>query len=384
MAQYKETSARGIMRKARCVDSWFISRFGMNLYRGCEHACAYCDGRAEKYRVEGRFGQEIQVKINAPELLQREVPRLGERGFLFLGGGVSDAYQPAEARHGLARAALQIALEHERPVHLLTKGLLARRDLDLLGDINQKSGAILSVSLSTLDPELAAVVEPACPPPLDRLALIAEAHRLGLGAGVMLMPLLPHLSDGDDHLEAAAMAISDAGADFTLVSGLTLKPGRQREHFYGVLAQLDPTLVPRYRVLYGDDPHGAPRGNRQRELERRFLAFATRVGLNMRIPHRLFRGLVPKNVEAAMVLIHLGDMLGWQGEPVRDYQASGWALLKLRESISDLYPAGMLGSVPGLGREGREVVEELLEMGRCERYEALMFGGETMGYSHGL
>ena len=372
MVKYQQTRARGIMRKARCVDSWFLSRFGMNLYRGCEHACAYCDGRAEKYRVEGRFGQEIQVKVNAPELLRREIPRLGEQGFLFLGGGVSDAYQPAEADHGLARAALEVALENERPVHLLTKGLLARRDLALLDEINKRSGAFLSVSLSTLDPELAAVMEPACPPPLDRLALVAQAHSRGLGAGVMLMPTLPYLSDGDDQLEAAARAISDAGADFALVSGLTLKPGRQREHFYSVLAQLDPGLVPRYQALYGDDPHGTPRGTGRPPLERRFISIAARVGLNMRIPHRLYRGRVPRNVEAAMVLLHLGEMLRWRGEPARDYQASGRALLQLRESVADLAPAGMLGSAPGLGRGGREVVEELLETGRCLAYEALM------------
>ena len=374
LAQYEQRRARGIVRKAKCTDSWFISRFGMNLYRGCEHACAYCDGRAEKYRVEGEFGREIQVKVNAAELLRREVPRLGERGFLFLGGGVSDAYQPAEADHALARAALEVALENDRPVHLLTKGLIARRDLDLLRQINQQTGAILSVSLSCLDPELAAVVEPGCPPPLDRLALVAEAHRLGMGTGVMLMPVLPYLSDGDDQLEASARAISDAGADFTLVGGLTLKPGRQREHFYGVLQGLDPDLVPRYRAMYGDNPHGAPRGNGQPALERRFMSMAAKVGLNTRMPHRLYRGLVSSTVEAGIVLIHLGELSRLVGAPARDYMASGRALLGLKESVVDLHRVGMLGSVSGLGPHGRRVVEVLLETGRCVGLERLMAG----------
>jgi len=360
------------MRKQKTVESWFISRFGMNLYRGCEHACAYCDGRAEKYRVEGRFGHEIQVKVNAPELLGKEVPRLGERGYLFLGGGVSDAYQPAEAEHGLARAALEVALANDRPVHLLTKGVLARRDLDLLEQINQQGRAILSVSISTLDPELAAVMEPCCPPPLDRLAMVAEAHERGLGAGVMLMPLLPHLSDGPEQLEAAARAIKDTGADFVLAGGLTLKPGRQREHFYGVLEQLDPALVPRYQRLYGDNKYGHARGDGQPALERRMYDITRRVGLNMRIPLRLYRGIVPRSAEAALVLLHLAELCRWAGEPARDYWASGWALMGLRESVADVYAAGMLGAVPGLGGEGRKVVEELLETGRCGVYERLM------------
>ena len=372
MARYTETRARGIVRKQKCLDSWFISRFGMNLYRGCEHACAYCDGRAEKYRVEGRFGQEIQVKVNAPELLRREVPRLGERGFLFLGGGVSDAYQPAEADSGLARAALEVALANDRPVHLLTKGVLARRDLDLLTRINGQTGAILSVSISTLDPELAAVMEPGCPPPLDRLALVAEAHDHGLGTGVMLMPLLPHLSDGPDQLEAAARAIKDAGADFVLPGGLTLKPGRQREHFYSVLEQLDSELVPRYRKMYGDNPYGAPVGEHQPALERRMYSITRRIGLNMRIPLRLYRGLIPRSAEAAILLLHLAELCRLAGEPARDCAPSGRALLRLRESVADLHAAGLLGTVPGLGRYGLKVVEELLATGSCEGYERLM------------
>ena len=109
-----EIRAKGILRRFRRIDAWFVAKSGLNLYRGCSHDCAYCDGRAEKYRVEGGFGTQVQVKTNAVEILARElVPkRAGAQprwaGYVVLGGGVGDSYQPAEERHGLARRTLEL------------------------------------------------------------------------------------------------------------------------------------------------------------------------------------------------------------------------------------------------------------------------------------
>ena len=119
MGNYHEKSARTILSKSKITDSWFVSKYGMNLYRGCEHACAYCDGRAEKYHVEGDFGRDIQVKQNAPDLLRKELGRLKERGMIFVGGGVCDAYQPAEQKYQLTRRCLEVILERGLPVQTL-------------------------------------------------------------------------------------------------------------------------------------------------------------------------------------------------------------------------------------------------------------------------
>lgn len=129
---YREVQAKTIARAGKIVDPWFLARLGMNLYRGCEHGCRYCDGRAEKYRVEGVFDRDIAIKVNAPMVLARELSRLREPGFVLVGGGVSDAYQPAEQHHGLARQALLLVLRHKLPVHVLTKSELVERDFDVL------------------------------------------------------------------------------------------------------------------------------------------------------------------------------------------------------------------------------------------------------------
>jgi len=97
----QETKAKTILLKRKRIDSWFISGCGMNLYRGCSHNCVYCDGRAEKYQIPGDFGQDIHVKTNAPELLEKELDPTRKRksfnpGFILPGGGIGDSYQPLE------------------------------------------------------------------------------------------------------------------------------------------------------------------------------------------------------------------------------------------------------------------------------------------------
>ena len=90
----KEVEAKSILRKQKKIESWFLISYGMNLYRGCQHNCVYCDGRAEKYQVDGEFGEDVVVKINAINLLQRELdPKRKRTPFKkgYIGVGVGDS-----------------------------------------------------------------------------------------------------------------------------------------------------------------------------------------------------------------------------------------------------------------------------------------------------
>ena len=138
-----EHRAKTILRKYKRIDSWFVSRYGMNLYRGCSHNCVYCDGRTEKYQVEGTFGKDISVKTNAIEILKKEMdPRKKKKhlklGYIMLGGGVGDSYQTIEKKYELSRKALQLISYYKYPVHILTKSTLVKRDIDLISKINEK------------------------------------------------------------------------------------------------------------------------------------------------------------------------------------------------------------------------------------------------------
>src|SRR4030042_1202416 len=97
----KELHAKSILHTQNKIESWFLSYYGMNLYRGCSHNCVYCDGRSEKYRVDGEFGEDVVVKVNAVDVLRRELNSKNKRGsvkygYMLLGGGVGDSYQPVE------------------------------------------------------------------------------------------------------------------------------------------------------------------------------------------------------------------------------------------------------------------------------------------------
>jgi DNA repair photolyase len=118
--------AQSILRKQKKAESWFVSRYGMNLYCGCSHNCAYCDGRAEKYQVEGEFGHDIALKMNAIDVLKRELDpthkrKPMKRGFIFVGGGVCDSYQSVELQYELTRRARQLIAQYNLPVHILGK-----------------------------------------------------------------------------------------------------------------------------------------------------------------------------------------------------------------------------------------------------------------------
>lgn len=251
----KEIEAKTVLRKHKKIDSWFSSYFGANLYRGCAHNCAYCDGRTEKYQVDGEFGRNVSVKINALEILERELdPRRKRKpmpkGFFMIGGGVCDTYQPIERRYKLTRGALELALAYEYPVHLLTKSTLVERDIDLLKEINRQSKAIVSFSFSSIDDSISRMFEPGVPSPTARLATITKLKQAGLSCGLFLMPVIPLLTDTQEKIEAPVGAANEAGVDFIIFGSMTLKAGRQMEYFFNVLDKHFPELRSLYTSIY--------------------------------------------------------------------------------------------------------------------------------------
>ena len=333
--RYHEVAAKSLLRRSAVVDPFFLGRFGSNIYRGCEHGCLYCDGRAERYYVSGTFDRDIEIKSNALALAARELDLMREPGFLFIGGGVCDAYQPAEERFALARGLLQLCQQRRVPVHVLTKSVLVERDFDLLTAINQDTRAILSFSIALCDERHRQVFEPGAAPLDGRWRLLRRAHEAGFGTAVMAMPLLPGLSDQPDQIEALLTRAAEAGVDFVCAGGLTLRPGRQKDGFFAVLVREHPELVPGYRKLYREDrSSGAPDPRYSERLYRRCRELADQHNLPGRMPQRLFHGLVPLYTELSVLLEHRGyeskENGGMNGRLARAGQAVGdWARARL-------------------------------------------------------
>jgi DNA repair photolyase len=231
-----EIQAKSILRKHKKIDSWFISHYGMNLYRGCIHNCIYCDGRAEKYQVKGEFGEDVAVKVNAIEILNRELDPKRKRkpfvpSFMMVGGGVGDSYQAVEKRYALTRQALELIHKYDFPTHILTKSTLVERDLDILKQINANKRALVSFSFSSVNDEISRFVEPGVPLPSERLETLKRFKSAGIACGMFLMPVIPFLTDGPQLIEKAVSLAKAVGLDYIIFSGMTLKAGQQKDHF---------------------------------------------------------------------------------------------------------------------------------------------------------
>ncbi|MBI5545680.1 MAG: radical SAM protein [Deltaproteobacteria bacterium] len=325
-ARFREIQARSIARAAFPADPWFLGRFGINLYRGCEHGCEYCDGRSERYRVEGEFARDIQVKVNALEVLEGELARAREPGFVLVGGGVCDAYQPAEQQYRLARGVLELALSLKLPVHVLTKSALVERDLDLLERINTQRRAVLSFSVATTDERLREELEPGAAPMAERFRILEAARGRGLSTGIMAMPLLPGLSDQPDQIHALVARAAAAGVGFVCFSGLTLRPGVQQDTYLAALQERHADLLPGYRTLYrAQRKSGAPDPRYSDRLYRRCREALAAHGLPGRMPRGVFTGLIPSYAEVAVLLEHedQAEGVGILGGPKA---AAGWAI----------------------------------------------------------
>jgi DNA repair photolyase len=184
----------------------------INVYRGCEHGCAYCYARPFHeflgYSPGLDFETKIVVKYDAPELLRKELASRKWKPQTIAMSGVTDSYQPVERRLQLTRRVLEVLLEFRNPVGIVTKNHLVTRDLDLLAQLAKFHCAIVYISITTLDPDLTTKLEPRASLPKMRLAAIKTLSDAGVTVGVMLAPMIPGLNDHEmpKIVEAAAKA----------------------------------------------------------------------------------------------------------------------------------------------------------------------------------
>jgi DNA repair photolyase len=184
----------------------------INPYRGCEHGCSYCYARPTHEYLGLSSGLDFETKIfvkeDAPELLRRELMSPKWEPQVLAVSGVTDAYQPIERRLQLTRRCLAVLTEFRNPVGVVTKNHLVTRDRDLLGELARHDAAVVFISITTLDADLAGVMEPRASRPAARLAAIEELTRAGIRVGVLVAPVIPGLTDHEMPaiLEAAAQA----------------------------------------------------------------------------------------------------------------------------------------------------------------------------------
>jgi len=252
--QYFEIPARSILNRTKpnMPFAWTI-----NPYRGCEFGCKYCYARYTHEFMEmeaAEFEEKIYAKAAAPEILRRELRKIPKREAIAI-GTATDPYQPAERRFGRTRAILEVfARERGRRVSITTKSDLVTRDLDLHREIARANILDINVTITTLDTELARMLEPRAPRPDLRLAAVEKLAEAGIAVGVFPNPVMPLITDSEESLDALASAARQAGAQYFGGGPLFLMPSAQKI-FFPFLEQRFPDLARRYREQYERSPY---------------------------------------------------------------------------------------------------------------------------------
>ncbi len=224
---------------------------GMNIYRGCSHGCIYCDSRSKCYSFTHEF-EDIEVKINAPELLEKALKSKRKRCMIGT-GSMCDPYLHIEDELGLTRKCLELIERYEFGATVLTKSSRVLRDLDLLTSINKKTKAVVQMTLTTYDEDLCRIIEPNVSTTRERFETLLRLKEAGIPTVIWLTPILPFINDTEENIRGILNYCVQAGVKGIICfnMGLTLREG-DREYFYQALDRHFPGLKERYIEKYGN------------------------------------------------------------------------------------------------------------------------------------
>lgn len=223
---------------------------GMNIYRGCSHGCIYCDSRSTCYQMKHEF-EDIEVKQNALQLLEDALRRKRNRCMIGT-GSMCDPYMHCEEKLLLTRRSLEIIDKYGFGVTLITKSDRVLRDIDLLKSINQKSKAVVQMTLTTYDEDLCQILEPNVCTTKRRFETLKTLYENGIPTVVWLSPILPFINDTEENLRGILNYCFDANVKGIICFGIgtTMRDG-DREYFYAALDRHFPGIKEKYISKYG-------------------------------------------------------------------------------------------------------------------------------------
>jgi DNA repair photolyase len=360
-----------ILNKGKRPDHWFWTRYSAYPYLGCQHGCAFCYCREQKYSPYEEmddFAYVIKVKQNAASLLRRALAHASV-DLVFTGD-----YQALERKYLISRQMLEVCLELGFPVFVLERSPLVLRDLDLLAAIQQRAPSVVAFSaIYTPDsPDAGRLrqIERLAPTPEKRFAAMQQFAAAGILTGTSFMPVLPGLCDTPANLEAVVRWTADAGGQFVLAGGLTLHD-QQREFLMAVLRQLCPELVEKYQALYPPGSYAAVDGRRWRDTSLRVRELCTRFGIHDRIPRPIIpgdkRAFNKRIVESLANQAYTLELEGKPASMVWACRKAAWAIEDLELDVRMVYrQMGFKGlqSIPGLSPALAKSVEGMILAGQ--------------------
>lgn len=355
--EFQEYRARKIVNTHKHVDAWFWDKYSAHPYVGCRSGCEFCYLRGGSYlgkRDPNTVDTLIQVKVNATELLRKELSRVPIDVI-----ACGDWQQPAEDRYRLSREMLQVVRDLGFPLFIVERSPLLIRDLDLLVEINQRAWVGVVFSLSNVDPALKHAFEPRSPGVQRRLQAMEKLAQSGILIGTSLMPIIPLVGDDETHLDNAIRATKEHGGSFVLAGGLTME-GVQAERTFAAARRIDPALETRWQELYDWTPGAKPSYDGSRAYHARLglkvRELCARHGLRDRMPR--YGGTGPLAVNkfiAEQLFLKTYDLeLALSHEQrIWAYRKAAWTVDELSESVAELYESrgeAGLRELPGIGK----------------------------------
>ena len=251
--EFKTIPVRSLLTK--CVSKRRMPfHWTINPYRGCEFACKYCFARYAHEFMELEpldFERKIYVKQQAAWLLRQDLRRVKPGQSIAL-GTATDPYQPAERRHGITRSVLEeFSLHSGLEIGIVTKSNLVLRDLDVLQKVAKANSLMVHITVTTLDNELARILEPRVPRPDLRLKAVRMLNENGIPTGVLCCPVVPGITDDAKNLERVLKAAAQHKAQAVHANPLYLKPAT-RAVFMPFLEEKFPHLAKVYHERYKD------------------------------------------------------------------------------------------------------------------------------------
>ncbi|HET9030742.1 MAG TPA: radical SAM protein [Candidatus Aquilonibacter sp.] len=228
-------------------------KWSINPYRGCYHQCRFCYARRTHAYLEAdgmtQWGSKIYVKVNAAAIVRSEVSKRSWKHEHVAIGTATDPYQPLEGRYRVTRGILEALRDYATPAGIITRSPLIVRDIDVLQSLARVAGVGVSVSIATLDEELAREIEPTVAPPRQRLRTVRMLADAGIDVSVALAPVLPGITDASEQLEAVVREARAAGARRVWHNTLNLHDVTRHE-FFRYLKEHRPEMIASYAEMY--------------------------------------------------------------------------------------------------------------------------------------
>lgn len=230
-------------------DTKFASNYDLNIYRGCEHRCKYCFAQYSHKYLESDFFNDIYVKINVAEILDKELTKKTWKHDLINISGVCDCYQPIEKKYKIMPKVLEVLIKHKNPVFILTKSDLIARDYELIKELSDMTQVCISTTITTLDEDIRKKLEPNTCSSIDRLKMLSKFVGLNCKTNVMLMPIIPYLTDSRRNLEGIYRLCYETGIEHIIPAPLHLR-GSLKRYFYSFLQKEFPDTFDKIVKLY--------------------------------------------------------------------------------------------------------------------------------------